>query len=362
MIKTSVYNLAIGMHVSKLDRNWLSTSFFRHSFLIENQRQLKRLKEECEFVFIDLDKSVVDASRKQATVRQAESIKSATKEINSIKKSLVDIFRQIQQSSYIDTKLLIPTIGPLINKVFSETNTYLYVIRLKKKDDSLAEKSIRVFILFLAFAKHIGVKKSLLLDIGLAAILHDIGMLCAPKELLKSAFISKGERKFIESHTKVGVEILSKENVFSDLTLKIIKHHHENVDGSGYPNGIKGRDIDLYSRMLNITCMYEALTRDRIYRKGISPIEAVKILTLNTDSKLDKRLTLKFIEAIGIYPLGSVIALSNGATFKVLSFDKKNGYSVVSKESIKENERAPTPKTIQSSDVKQLICVNSSDS
>lgn len=212
----------------------------------------------------------------------------------------------------------------------------------------------------MAFAKHIGVKKNQLLDIATAAILHDIGMLSAPKELLESAFISKGERKYIENHTKIGVEILSKENVFSKLTLQTIKHHHENVDGSGYPSGLKGRDIGLYPRMLNITCMYEALTRDRVYKKAISPIEAVKVLACNINSKLDSRLTLKFIETLGVYPSGSVVSLKNGEMFKVLSFDNKNGYSVASNESVKENEQTPIPIVIHSDDVKQLICVNSS--
>ncbi len=287
MIKTSVYNLAIGMHVCKLDRNWLSTSFFRHSFLIKNQHELKRLKAECEFVFIDPNKSHTAENIDKSTSIEADSMESATNEINNIKKSLVKFFRQLMQGLYLDTKSLIPSIGALTNKVFNATETYLYISMLKDKDDSLVEKSIRVFILFLVFAKHIGVKKSQLLDIATAAILHDIGMISAPKSLLESAFISKGERKHIENHTIVGVEILSKENTFSELTLKTIKHHHENVDGSGYPNGLEGRDINLYSRMLNITCMFEALTRDRVYKKAVPPIEAARILTCNINSKLD---------------------------------------------------------------------------
>ncbi|MEY8216247.1 MAG: hypothetical protein RPR97_17400, partial [Colwellia sp.] len=81
------------------------------------------------------------------------------------------------------------------------------------------------------------------------------------------------------------------------------------------------------------------------------------ILTQNIDTKLDNRLTLKFIETLGIYPLGSVVSLKNGEMFKVLSFDKKNGYSVVSNVSVKENEQTPIPIVIQSDEVKQLLFV-----
>lgn len=355
MIKTSVYNLAIGMHVSKLDRSWLSTSFFRHSFKIDTQKQLSLLKAECEFVFIDPDKSTV--SKENAQTSKAEAIKKASKEVDKTKKLLANHFGKIQKGVNVNMKVLIPIIGSLTNQVFDETEVYLYITMLREKDNSLAEKSIRVFIFFLAFAKHIGVKKSLLEDISTAAILHDIGMLSAPEELLRSAFISKDERKYIESHTQIGVELLSREKIFSDLTLTTIQHHHENVDGSGYPDGLKGRDIGLYSRMLNITCMYEALTRDRVYRGAVSPIEAAKILTFNVDAKLDKRLTLKFIEALGIYPLGSVVTLQNGEAYTVLSYDKHSGYSVVANESKDEGVRVPAPIIVKSKQVRQLVSV-----
>jgi len=356
MIKTSVYNLAIGMHVSKLDRSWLSTSFFRHSFKIQTQKQLSRLKAECEFVFVDPDKSTVSKSIEQPS--KAEAIKEASKEVDKAKKLLVNHFRKIQKGVNLNMKILIPLIGSLTNKVFDEAEVYLYITMLREKDNSLAEKSIRVFIFFLAFAKHIGVKKSLLLDISTAAILHDIGMLAAPTELLRSAFISKNERKYIESHTQIGVELLSKEKVFSDLTLSTIQHHHENVDGSGYPDGLKDRDIGLYSRMLNITCMYEALTRDRVYRKAVSPIEAAKILTFNADSKLDKRLTFKFIEALGVYPLGAVVALKNGEMYTILSFEQSSSYRVVANESLGSDEITSVPIFIKAKQVVQLISVN----
>lgn len=328
MIKTSVEELSVGMHVAKLDRAWLDTSLLRHSFLVTNQKQLNRLKAQCEFVFIDPDKSVIVPTIKQTI--QTESIKSAANEINHIKKSLVKFFGQLQQGIYLDTKLLIPSIGALTYKVFDKTDTYLYLAKLKAKDDSLAEKSMRVFIFFLAFAKHIGIKKKQLLEIATAAILHDIGMIQVPRVLLKTAYISKDERKYIEQHTNIGVDLLSKEDAFSKLTLDTIKHHHENIDGSGYPDGLKGRDIGLYARMLNITCMYEALTRDRIYKKATSPIGAVKILAGNINSKLDHRLTLKFIETLGVYPLGSIVKLISGAEVTVQAYDQEQGYRVKS--------------------------------
>lgn len=361
MIKTSVHNLVIGMHVAKLDQPWLSTSFFRHSFLISDQKQLDRLKAECEFVYIDPEKSVVEAGVEQKATTTADSIKIAAKEIDNIKKSLVAVFGQIQKGSHLNTKLLIPTIGSLTNKILNETDTYLYIAKLKEKDNTLAEKSIKVFILFLAFAKHIGIKKDQLVDIGLAAILHDIGMLTVPKSVLNSAFLNKEERQYIENHTKVGVDILSQESDFSELTLKIISHHHENINGSGYPKGLKGRDISVYGRMLNITCMYEALTRDRAYKKAVSPIEAVTCLIRNIDTKIDSRLTLKFIEALGVYPPGSVISLNNGNRVQVKSVDAKRGYKVVPFEPVDKNEHDYTPVMIQLSDIKQLIYVNDND-
>jgi putative nucleotidyltransferase with HDIG domain len=218
---------------------------------------------------------------------------------------------------------------------------------------------MNVFIFYLAFAKYLGVKKTALCEIGTAAILHDIGMLSAPEELFQSAFINKDERKFIQNHTNVGVEILVKENVFSNLTLKIIKHHHENVDGSGYPNGLSGRDISVYARMLNIICMYEALTRDRIYKKSISPIEAVNTLVRNINTKLDIRLTIKFVEMLGLYPLGSTVALKNGHLVQIISFDDKAGFCVIPYEKATKKINSLKAILVQSEEVEKIVGINS---
>jgi len=173
---------------------------------------------------------------------------------------------------------LISFVNELSNDVFNNTKKYLYLTKLKEKDPLLSEKSMNIFIFYLAFAKYLGVKKTVLFEIGTAVILHDIVILSAPEELFQPASINKDERKFIQNHTNVGVKILAKEKVFSNLTLKTIKHYHKNIGGSGYPNGLSGRENSIYVRMLNITCMYEALTRERIYKKAISPFEAVNTL------------------------------------------------------------------------------------
>jgi HD-GYP domain-containing protein (c-di-GMP phosphodiesterase class II) len=267
MIKTSVYNLAIGMHVSKLDRVWMSISFFRRSFFIKNENQLKRLEAECEFVFFDPDKSKNTLLSPIDKTTTTKAIESASIEVSKTKNLLIKFFAKLQQGINLDTKSLILSISSLTNNVFNNTETYLYLAKLKEKDNSLSEKSIKVFIFYLAFAKHIGIKKDKLFEIGTAAILHDIGMLSVPEEFLISAFINKDERKYIQNHTNVGVEILSKENVFSKLTLRTIKHHNENLDGSGYTDGLKGRDISLYARMLNIICMKRL--RENVFIKKV---------------------------------------------------------------------------------------------
>lgn len=360
MIKTSVYNLAIGMHVSKLDRVWMSTSFFRRSFLIKNENQLKRLKAECEFVFIDPDKSKNTLLSPIEKTTTTEAIESASIEVSKTKNLLIKFFAQLQQGVNLDTKSLIPSISSLTNDVFNNTETYLYLAKLKEKDNSLSEKSIKVFIFYLAFAKHIGIKKDKLFEIGTAAILHDIGMLSVPEGLLRSAFINKDERKYIQNHTNVGVEILSKENVFSKLTLRTIKHHHENIDGAGYPDGLKGRDISLYARMLNIICMYEAITRDRVYKKGIFPIEAVRTLVCNVNSKIDTRLTFKFIEMLGVYPLGSIVSIKeSGELVQIISFDNNKVFRAMPSEAINKKQQFDKLLTIHSCDVHQMINVNS---
>jgi len=177
----------------------------------------------------------------------------------------------------------------------------------------LARKSVNVCILALAFGKHIGIPKDKMYELGLGALLHDIGMVQIPSRiLLKKQPLTPAERAIMEKHTEYGLAILAKTQEIPVNVLKIVHSHHERMDGKGYPQKLQSKEIGLLVRMVTIVSVYEALTRERFYTETLSPVAALKYLYTSGKAIFDAPLVEKFIQALGIYPSGCVVVLNSG--------------------------------------------------
>jgi putative nucleotidyltransferase with HDIG domain len=192
----------------------------------------------------------------------------------------------------------------------------------------MTQKSIRVTVLFLTFCKYIGIKKDKLFDLGCAALLHDIGMVKLPINFDKAGKLTYIERKHLFTHTEIGANLIEQSKTFPRAVSDIVRSHHENYDGSGYPKGLAKRDISLYSRMLTLICTYEAITRDRKYKAALNPYLSVSELARVSGFMLDPRLVARFIEVIGEYPFGTLVKTLDGEQLKVLDKAKGQKYFV----------------------------------
>ncbi len=145
-------------------------------------------------------------------------------------------------------------------------------------------------------------------------MMHDMGKMLIPLEILNTpGKLDEDEMEIMRSHTSLGHELLKSS---SDMYLGAIETaltHHETLDGKGYPRRIKDKGISLFTRMVTIVDMYDAMTSDRIYQKGRTHLEATRIMSNLSGSQLDGRLVVKFIEALGVYPPGSLVQMTNGA-------------------------------------------------
>ncbi len=323
MKKLAVKHLEIGMKIVKIDKKWLDTPFLKHTFIIKSEKILAQLQHTCEYVFIENPQPLkpIKSDNLDAEKRGKAAVSHSYKLLNVI-------FDEMKSSSYLSSYKIKDVVNSLTIQVLADSKTYEYLSSIQTKSPCIAQKSIRVLILYLTLCKYVGIKKDKLLSLGCAALLHDVGMIDLPIKFNKTGNLTTNERELVLNHTQLGVNLIEKNKKFPSLVSQIIKSHHENFNGSGYPAGLAGRNINLYSRMLTVVCTYEALTRNRGYKSAMTSYAAIAELTRVSGSMLDPRLVARFIEVIREFPIGTHIRTNNGENVKILAKIDEKKYQV----------------------------------
>ncbi|MGB1293391.1 MAG: HD-GYP domain-containing protein [Pseudoalteromonas sp.] len=198
-----------------------------------------------------------------------------------------------------------------IDSVFRNQDALACITRMREKDSYLLEHSINVSVLISIFAKHLNFEKELIEELATGALLHDIGKIQIPDEILhKPGRLTEQEFKTIQNHALYSKQILE-ESGLTGIAVDIAGFHHERLDGSGYPFGKHADEISQYVRMASIVDVYDALTAERVYKDGMEPIKAFKILKDGCPDSFDGELLTKFIQCIGIHPVGTLVKLSS---------------------------------------------------
>lgn len=160
-------------------------------------------------------------------------------------------------------------------------------------------------------------------ELGIGAILHDIGKTKIPVEILnKEGKLSEKEFTQIKKHTVYGAQILKKNITMPDSIVKIVEQHHERIDGKGYPYGLEGKQISKLAKIVCICDVYDAVSNDRCYRKKFSPNDGYELILSGSGSSFDEQLVKNFKNTFAIYPLGCCVSLSNGEEGYVIKQNK----------------------------------------
>jgi len=153
--------------------------------------------------------------------------------------------------------------------------------------------------------------------------LHDLGKLKIPNEILnKPGRLTKEEFDIIKSHVPLGVRILEDSQGIDEVSIDIARFHHERVDGSGYTSGRAGSDITEFGLIGGIVDCYDAITSDRIYQQGVSAYDALRKMYEWRGTAFDSGLVEKFIQCMGIYPIGSLVEMNTGSIGVVATINR----------------------------------------
>lgn len=212
----------------------------------------------------------------------------------------------------------------LVGSIDRNPNALLCLTKIREKDDYLLEHSLNVAILLANFAQYIGLEEEIVQELALSGFLHDIGKIKIPDKILhKPGRLSDQEMNIMRDHVVYGIEALEEMQI-PERMIKTVSEHHERLDGYGYPEGKRNDEVSFFGRMISIVDVYDALTADRVYKAGMPSQKALQILLKDTPDKYDRELVQKFIKCIGIYPVGSLIKLSDETIAMVVKHNEES--------------------------------------
>lgn len=245
------------------------------------------------------------------TVAFAEEIEKASELHQQGKQIQQTLLQTVQNGLPFDEQIPRQFTTELVGSIDRNPDALNCLTKIREKDDYLFEHSLNVAILLANFGKYIGLPKSEVEDLAYAGFLHDIGKIRIPDEILhKPGRLTDDEMDVMRKHVAYGLETLDQAGIDPRL-VHIVSLHHERLDGKGYPKGVAGKDINREGRMIAIVDVYDALTADRVYKPGMSSQQALQILLKDCPNKYDHNLLQRFIKCMGIYPVGSLVKLTD---------------------------------------------------
>lgn len=322
LIKISVSKLSVGMFVKAIDQKGLVA--IANAGQIRNQDAIAKLKKNgIKDVWVDVERSSDSCGLKRAISPKPVAKKvppSRDKLQHQSKKLIVEakdlvqkVLSEVFEGKAIEVEPFEALADNMIEIALLDDDALKCVSALRSKDAYLLEHSVNVAFLLVTFGKYLKLDKEILRQLAVGGILHDIGKIKVDNKVLhKPARLTPEEFEHMKLHQVFAIEIMSETKGLSDVSKDVCLMHHEKIDGNGYPRGLKGDEITTYGRMSCIVDIFDALTAARCYKEAMSPAAAFKILLSLTPFHLDEKLVYEFIRCVGVYPVGSLVELSDG--------------------------------------------------
>jgi putative nucleotidyltransferase with HDIG domain len=325
-----------GMYIHDLNCGWLDHPFVSSTFKVQDQATIdKIINLGIRELYIDTVKGAdvwaaptqqevnADLERRLQEIAEKQAAKPVVTELREeaararrlhgeANKVMRNVMGDIRLGQTIQVDRVMPLIENTVESIFRNQDALLPLVRLKTHDDYTFEHSVGVCALLVAFGRAMQLPKEVIREVALGGLLHDVGKACVPDEILnKPAKLSEEEFSVMQKHVVLGVALLHNTDGISDIAMQVVGEHHERFDGTGYPNRQVGEKISVYGQMAAIVDVYDAISSERVYHKGMPPSQALKKLLEWSSHHFSPQLVKTFIRAIGIYPTGTLVQLES---------------------------------------------------
>lgn len=342
-----IRSLKVGMYISDMNTDWIPHYNYSRQGKIGSAAVVEKIRKlGVREVYIDTSKGLdasdgvpweeIDRENQAELLRIGEqtpynrprvelaSERDRADALHSEAKTLINsLMADVKLGRAININSVNEVANGLLESVFRNHNALTCLGRIRHKDSYLMEHSVNLSVLMSVYGRYRKLPYDVLHHIMVGALLHDIGKTMVPDEVLhKPGRLSDQEFEVIKRHALYSQEILQQTEGVSELTIQVAAQHHEKMDGSGYPQGLKGEQISEYGRMTAIVDVYDAITADRVYHRGIPPTAAMKKLIEWSDHHLDRRLVDIFIQCMGIFPVGSLVEMNSGLMGVVIEINE----------------------------------------
>jgi putative nucleotidyltransferase with HDIG domain len=352
--RIAVSDVRLGMHLLSLDGPWLDHPFWKTRFVLQDPADLKSLQQSgVTACWIDTDKgldvapaaelpglrrdtalvpltdSVLPPMREAAIAVPTssspparrglqEELRQAAQVCSRSREAVVSMFAEARLGKALDAERCRGLVDEVAESVFRNPGALVSLARLKTQDDYTYMHSVAVCALMVSLARQLGHDDAFCREAGLAGMLHDLGKAAMPIEVLnKPGRLTDAEWHIMRSHPLRGHEMLMEAKGATEATLEVCLHHHERVDGNGYPHRLSGEQITELARMGAVCDVYDAITSNRPYKAGWDPAESIARMA-SWRGHFDPATLRAFIASLGIYPTGSLVRLESGRLAVVL--------------------------------------------
>jgi HD-GYP domain-containing protein (c-di-GMP phosphodiesterase class II) len=368
-VKIDAADLMPGMYVAQLDRPWLETPFLFQGFEISEESEIDQLRHYCKHVYIDLKRSsmsadeiegrrkkandpvlvVFDKQKQAAPARPTGLVRRLAQKIAGVdptgtiskrlsglqdyrnKKSLRneapkavktynnavaimnDVLTQVRDGRSVDVDTVRSAVTPMIDSVLRNPDAMSWFVSLQKQDGYSYHHAIATSVWAVVLGRHLGFDRRSLDKLAIGGMLLDIGKTRLPQEILqKPDRLTPHEADLMCQHVDFSLDMVKSSKGLSRDILDMIQFHHERHDGSGYPQALAGADIPVYGRIAGIVDCYDAMVTARPYQAARSSYDAVRELNKLSDTLFQKELVEQFVQALGMFPTGSLVELNTG--------------------------------------------------
>ncbi len=273
----------------------------------------------------ELDTAASLPSRAPDTAPMDEEVRRAAALCSASREAVASLHNEVRMGRTLDADKCRPIVDEIASSVSRNAGALTSLARLKTHDDYTYMHSVAVCALMVSLARQLGLAEAQVREAGMAGLVHDMGKALMPLSVLnKPGKLTEDEFAIIRLHPERGHTLLAEGGAFEAGVLDVCLHHHERLDGKGYPDGLAGDAISRLARMGAVCDVYDAITSNRPYKVGWDPAESIAQMASWRKGQFDTAVFQAFVKSLGIYPNGSLVRMKSGRLAIVMEQNEKS--------------------------------------